>query len=262
MSALIVDQSAWGKIRVTGSDRARFLHGMCSADIENLVAGGWTRATMLNVKGRVVSVIEVVAAADHLLVVCQPELTDKTLAVLDKHAIMDDVAFERVELPLHRLWTDEVESVWTAPPLLEPPPGAAADPAEVEVRRIEAGMPRYGVNVDEDCFPFESLLARHVSYEKGCYIGQEPIYRVHSRGQGARLMRGLAVAGDSLVAAGATVAHPDRPSAGRVTSAAVSPRFGSIALAYIHRSVWDPGNSVEVDGRPATLIELPFGSAA
>ncbi len=262
MTQLLVDQSDWGKIRVTGTDRARFLHGMCSADIENLPAGEWTRATVLNVKGRVVSVIEVMVADDHLLVICQPDLTDKTLAVLDKHIIMDDVTLEAVTLPLHRVWTDDVESVWTAPPLLEPSPGPAAGAAEVEVRRIEAGMPRYGVDVDEDCFPFESLLARHVSYDKGCYIGQEPIYRVHSRGQGARLMRGLAVSGDGPVAVGATVAHADRPSAGTITSAAVSPRFGSIALAYIHRSVWDPGNSVEVDGRPATLVELPFGSAA
>jgi len=261
VSDVLVDQSDWGKIMVTGMDRARFLHGMCSADIQGMTAGDWTRATMLNVKGRVVSVIEVVARPEHLLVLCAPELTDKTLAVLDKYAIMDDVAFEVVPLPLHRVWTDDVESVWTAPPIFETADGAAA-PAEVEVRRIEAGMPRYGVDVDEDCFPFESLLARHVSYDKGCYIGQEPIYRVHSRGQGARLMRGLAISGDGPVAVGATVAHADRPAAGTVTSAAVSPRFGSIALAYIHRSVWDPGNPVEVGDRPATLVELPFGSAA
>ncbi|HUH00992.1 MAG TPA: glycine cleavage T C-terminal barrel domain-containing protein [Kofleriaceae bacterium] len=259
MTELCVDQAEWAKIIVTGADRARFIHGMCSANILTLAPGGWIRATMLTVKGRVASVFDVIHRGDDLLLVCEPILGDKTVELLDKHAIMDDVAFARAdELPLHRVWTDPA-SVWTAPPVLEPPP-IAADPAAVEVRRVEAGMPRYGTDVSETNFPFESLLARHVDYDKGCYIGQEPVSRVYFKGAASKTMRGLAVAGEAPVEVGAAVDHPSRAGAGTVSSAVFSPDFGSIALAYVHRSAWEPGAEVTVGGRPARLVELPFRS--
>lgn len=257
---MIVDQTDWGHIRATGADRVRFLQGMCTADVASLAPGGWTRASVLNPKGRVISVIEVVAQGDHLLISCEPSLTDKTLAALDKHVIMDDVAFEKVAQPMHRIW-DSPSAVWDAPPVLAPPPGPPAPAEAVELRRIEAGMPRYGVDVGEDNFPFESLLARHIDYDKGCYLGQEPISRVHHRGGTSKLLRGLRVDGADPVAPGAAVLHAGR-EVGAVTSAVVSPDFGSIALAYIHRSAFEPGTEVEVAGRRAVLVELPFGQGA
>lgn len=257
---MIVDQTDWGHIRATGADRVRFLQGMCTADIESLTPGSWTRASILSPKGRVVSVIEVACRDDHLLISCEPALADKTLAVLDKHAIMDDVAFERVAQPMHRIW-DSPSAVWDAPPVFAPPPGPPAPPEAVELRRIEAGMPRYGVDVSEDNFPFESPLLRHIDYDKGCYLGQEPISRVHHRGGASKLLRGLRVDDQGAVEPGAPVLH-DAREVGAVTSAAVSPDFGSIALAYIHRSAFEPGTEVTVAGRRAVLVELPFGRGA
>lgn len=254
---MIIDQTDWGHIRITGEDRVRFLQGMCTADITALEPGGWTRASMLNPKGRVVSIIEVACREDHLLVTCQPDLLDRTLALLDKHAIMDDVVFDKVTEPMHRVW-DSPAAVWDAPPVFAPPPAPPAAPEALEVRRIEAGMPRYGVDVSEDNFPFESQLIRHIDYDKGCYLGQEPVSRVHHQGNASKAMRGLRIQGPAPVAAGAQVAHPERAKAGTVTSAAVSPDFGSIALAYLHRSVFAPGTEVTVAGRPATIVALPF----
>jgi tRNA-modifying protein YgfZ len=88
------------------------------------------------------------------------------------------------------------------------------------------------------------------------------VYRVHARGQAARVLRGLRIEGDQAVAAGEQVSHPERAKAGVVTSAALSPELGSIALAYLHRTVWDPGNQVTVAGRAATVVELPFATAS
>jgi folate-binding protein YgfZ len=258
---VIVDQTDWGHIRVTGADRMRFMQGMCTADIEALTPGRWTRASILNPKGRVVSVIEVDCRDDHLLVTCEPSLLDKTFTVLDKHAIMDDVAFEKVAQPMYRVW-DSPAAVWDAPPVFAPLPGPAASPEAVEIRRVEAGMPRYDVDVSEENFPFESLLARHIDYDKGCYLGQEPISRVHHRGGASKALRGLRIQGEGPVAAGAAVSHAERADAGTITSAVVSPTFGSIALAYIHRSAFEPGTEVTVAGRPAILVELPFGQGA
>ena len=261
---MIVDQTDWGHIRVTGEDRVRFLQGMCTANIETLAEGDWLRAPMLNVKGRVASVIEVINRGDDLVLLCEPTLTDKTIELLEKYAIMDEVEFEKIDLAVHRIW-DSPAAVWDAPPVLAPLPGPAASADDVEIRRVEAGMPKYDVDVCEDHFPFESPLSRHIDYEKGCYLGQEPVSRVHFRGNPQKALRGLrfVASGDSgddtsAVEPGSVVSHPEREKAGTVTSVAVSPTFGLIALAYLHRSVFEPGSKVTVAGREATVAELPF----
>src|SRR6185436_19197146 len=95
-------------------------------------------------------------------------------------------------------------------------------------------------------------------YGKGCYVGQEPVFRVYSQGKSARVMRGLRLAGDGPAARGAVVVHPAKADAGAVTSSVVSPQLGPIALAYLHRTSWEVGGTVTVDGRSATVVELPF----
>lgn len=257
ISRMIIDQTEWAHIQVTGDDRIRFLQGMCTANIAALNPGDWTRACMLNTKGRVVSIFELICREHDLLVTCEPALADRTLELLEKHAIMDDVLFERIATPMHRIW-DSPAAVWDAAPVLAPPPGPPATPEAIEVRRIEAGMPRFGVDVSEDNFPFESLLSRHIDYDKGCYLGQEPVSRVYHQGNPSKAMRGLRIQGPEPVPAGAVVSHPARAQAGTVSSSAVSPDFGSIALAYLHRSVFEPGTEVTVAGRPATVVALPF----
>ena len=176
MNQLLVDCTGWGVVRVTGADRVRLLQGLTTVNVEALATGGHAWGAILNPKGRVLSVIEVVRHDDHLLVECEPGLLDKTAALLDRYAVMDDVTFERQDGPAHRVWTTAA-SVWEAPLVLAPAPGPVADPAAVEVLRVEAGLPRYGVDVDEDCFPFETSLTRVLDYGKGCYIGQEPVFR-------------------------------------------------------------------------------------
>lgn len=261
MKTLVVDHSDWDQVVVTGDDRVRFVQGMCTSNVETLAEGGWLRTSLLSAKGRVLAVFEAIKREGDLLLLCEPGLGETIIDIFDRHAIADDVEFARQSGPVHRVWPDPA-SVWTAPPVLEPAPGPVASAEEVELRRIEAGLPRYGVDVSEDYFPFETPLARHIDYQKGCYTGQEPVARVYSRGSAQKTLRGLAVEGPGAVAVGSPVSAPERAKAGAVTSAAESPDFGSIALAYVHRTVWEPGTRVEVAGRPATVVELPFGGAA
>ncbi len=256
-----VDQSSWGCVRVTGDDRVRFLQGMCTANVETLAEGGWARASMLCAQGQVMSVFDIVMRADDLLLLTHPGLADTTRQLLDKHAIMDQVEFEIIEQPVHRVWAAPAD-VWGAPPILEPCPEPVAAPEQVELRRIEAGVPLYGVDVGEKDFPFESRLREAIDYEKGCFIGQEPVSRVQHRGRANKDLLGLRVEGQGAVAPGATVTHPDRENAGTVRAAAESPNFGSIALATLHRSVAEPGTRVEVDGRAAVVSALPFDTGA
>jgi folate-binding protein YgfZ len=157
---------------------------------------------------------------------------------------------------VHRVW-DSIDAVWSAPPIFAPPP-APGNEAELEIRRVEAGLPRYGVDVSEDHFPFEANLDRAISMTKGCYIGQEVVARASARGHANKLLRGLRLAGEGPVAPGTAIAAAAREDAGKVTSSVVSPRFGPIALGYVHKSAWDPGTEVRAGDRPAVVVELPF----
>lgn len=257
---MLVDFSSWGHLAVTGGDRLRFLHGLTTINVTALPIGGHAWGAILSPKGRVLAVVELTVEAERVLVHVEPALVEPTLALLDKYAVMDDVVSTAVTLAAHKRWASAADA-WRAPFVFAPPPGPCASAAEVEVARVEAGLLRYGVDVDDGCFPFETPLAQFLDYGKGCYVGQEPVFRVHAQGQTARHLRGLVVEGDGPVAVGATVAHPAKANAGAVTSAVVSPRLGSLALAYLHRSAGAIGDRVTVDGRPATVVELPTTAA-
>jgi folate-binding protein YgfZ len=259
---VIVDVSGWGHLRLTGADHVRFLQSTCTANVAALAPGAHAWGAILSPKGRVLTVLQAVRGADHVTVHVEPGLLDKTAALLDRYAVMDEVEFTRVDGPAYMTWpapdAPSAAAAWDAPVVMAALPGPAAAADDVEIVRVAAGLVRYGVDVDEDHFPFETPLARWLDYGKGCYIGQEPVFRVHSRGEAARTLRALLVEGAAPVAAGASVSHPDRPAAGTVTSSVVSPRHGVIALAYVHRTVWAPGGEVTVDGRPAKIHELPL----
>lgn len=143
--------------------------------------------------------------------------------------------------------------------------GAVADPADYEAWRIELGIPRFGADVTADNLPQETgLVPGAVSFEKGCYTGQEVVARIHYRGQVNRHLRGLRPVDPSSgtrLAAGVQLARDGRP-AGVITSWCASPRFGPIGLAYVRREL-GPGDHVGTDSDPSVaclVTDLPFTS--
>ena len=131
-----------------------------------------------------------------------------------------------------------------------------------ETLRIEAGIPRYGVDMDAETLLLETSLDGAVSFSKGCYLGQETVERIHSRGHVNRRLVGLEVRGRTVPEPGDPLLGEDR-NIGRVTSAVASPRLRCpIALAYVHRSYVEPGSAVTIehgDERiPALVHALPF----
>ncbi len=131
-----------------------------------------------------------------------------------------------------------------------------------ETLRIEAGIPRYGVDMDADTLLLETCLDDAVSFTKGCYLGQETVERIHSRGHVNRRLVGLMAEGDRVPAPDDPVLVDERP-VGRITSATASPRFGRpIALGYVHRDYIEPGSAVVIghgDARIAASVRtLPF----
>jgi folate-binding protein YgfZ len=127
-----------------------------------------------------------------------------------------------------------------------------------ETRRIEASRPRFGVDMDESHLPLEAGLEEAISFQKGCYIGQEYVVRLAHRGHVNRKLSGLRLTGGDAPAPGSPVVH-GAEEAGAVTSSAFSPAFGcALALAYLKRGYLDPGTEVTVGGAAATVSSLPF----
>jgi len=132
-------------------------------------------------------------------------------------------------------------------------PGSQVSQEALEIVRIEAGLPRFGVDMDEsNLAPETGIEAQAISYTKGCYIGQEVISRVRTYGQVARALRGLKCEalpkhGDKLFLQGKDV--------GYVTSAVFSPALKqNIALGYVRRE----HNAIGTMLAGAEIVQLPF----
>jgi folate-binding protein YgfZ len=142
---------------------------------------------------------------------------------------------------------------------------ASLDADTAEAIRIEAGIPLFHRDMDEETIPLEAgIEERAISFTKGCYVGQEVIIRVLHRGHGrvARKLVGMRIDGEKAPASGTVIRSADR-EIGRVTSAAMSPALNQpIALGYVHRDFVSPGTIISVDGADATVTALPFVSGA
>ena len=133
----------------------------------------------------------------------------------------------------------------------------------LETLRIEAGLARYGIDMDETSVVTETNLDDAVSFTKGCYIGQEIIARIKYRGHVAKKLVGLMLAGEASLESGAKIFSVDDKEIGRVTSATFSPRLHrTVALGYVKYDYLAPGTSVKVDSSGtkfvASVAELPF----
>ena len=128
------------------------------------------------------------------------------------------------------------------------------------MRRVETGRPRYGVDLDDTVIPQEAgLNERAVSFEKGCYVGQETVARLCFRGKPNRHLRGLRLTGP---AESGTPLRLGEREVGRLASVVESPRHGPIALALVRREA-APGDTLAVgDGDVrAEVVDLPFEQA-
>jgi folate-binding protein YgfZ len=135
-------------------------------------------------------------------------------------------------------------------------PEVSAEAAEIV--RIESGTPRFGSEMDTATMPAEAgIVASAVNFEKGCYIGQETVARLHYKGKPNRHLRGLRLS--APVAPGATLSLGEK-EVGGLGSSCVSPAHGAIGLAIVRREA-EPGAELLVgeDGVTAHVVDLPFG---
>jgi folate-binding protein YgfZ len=127
--------------------------------------------------------------------------------------------------------------------------------------RIENGVPKVGVDTDEKTIALEARLNAGISFDKGCYLGQETIERATARGGLKKRLFGLRISGARVPEIGATVMLSGK-DVGHVSSVAALPRLGVIALSILHHSAWTPGTAVEIRDRTgqsaAVVSDLPF----
>ena len=135
------------------------------------------------------------------------------------------------------------------------PVGAQA----LELLRIAAGVPRYGADIRERDLPQETEQERALNFTKGCYVGQEIVERIRSRGQVHRKFTGFEVHGE-LPAAGSKI-QVEGKDIGEITSVASLPLASGdrrVALGYIRREAAAPGKLVDASGSEARAANLPF----
>jgi folate-binding protein YgfZ len=166
---------------------------------------------------------------------------------------------EDAESESYEIWLapDRVRFLWEA--LLAA--GAAPVGSEaLEMRRIVSGIPRYGIDIRERDLPQETEQARALNFNKGCYVGQEIVERIRSRGAVHRKFTGFVAEGMGTISVGLKVAGGGK-DVGDITSVAslrVGARDKTVALGYIRREVGVPGREVTIGDAKATVVQLPM----
>jgi folate-binding protein YgfZ len=266
----LFDWSARQVLKATGEDRLSFLHGMCTAEVKGLPAGGAAYAAFLTSKGAMVADGRIWNLGEALLIDVEPGRLPAVREYLEKHLVSEEVELsdasgEHAVLSLASFAGRPPAPHPAAPSRLpggvdllvpraelaatwERLVGSGLRPAGFEaweMRRIEAGVPRFGQDMDERTIPLEANLEAAISYQKGCYVGQEVIARATFRGHVNRKLARLSFGGRAP-AAGAEIRAGERV-VGRVTSVVRAPDSGSwIGLGYLHRDVLGGGGGGDV----------------
>lgn len=258
-----LDLSARGRIVVRGRDRARLLHNISSNEVKKMTAGSSCYAFLLSPQGRIQADFHLLAFEDHFLIDTEPELREKVQRHILKYKVADQVELEDVttgtaaigvegpaapsiELlagehsvaPIsltgqsgYRIYcnADQMPEIVRQ---LEAGGARAATLEDARIVRIENGKPVYGEDIRETTLPQETQQMQAVSFNKGCYVGQEIVERIRALGQVHKKLERIELDSAEPVAAGTKLTVGGHEA--EITSSVYSPHLGkAIALAYV-----------------------------
>lgn len=303
-----------GVVRVSGSDRVRWLNGMLTNDVAGLDAAtqqSGCRALLLSRNGRIVADTQVLERGDSFWLDVDSAAVDLIIETLERFIIADAVTLEdcrgefdrfalcgpatpailarlapsaaalapdanvALEVGGHAVvaarfgWTGEESIQFFAPAgtsaelaalMMAGPEESGlvdSDSATLEVLRIEAGVPRFGAELDDTVLPAEAGLESAISTVKGCYTGQEVVERMRSQGAASHRLVGVTAASLTDLAVGSEITAGGK-RVGEITSACMSETAGPIALAFVRSAFAEPLTEVEVAGGHARIAALPF----
>lgn len=264
--ATVIERPGRGLVRLTGPQRIWFLQNTITQDVDDLPSGRWVESCFLDLKGKVVAHFRVGVLDDEVWLDVDPPGTGPLVDWFSRYRFRTKVEIEDVSRTCYTVHGADAEdgTLRTGPafggrladtPTLdvyEPPDGPSEDESLYERLRIEAGVPRFGVDYGPDALPQEAGLTPIVSVTKGCYVGQEVMARLHFRGHVNKTVRTLAL---SEPVAAPSELRRNGERVGKVTSVAGLKGIGMV------RVVVAPGEVVEVDGgATATVGPLPEGT--
>lgn len=281
---------------VTGKDRVSWLNGLVTCDLSKWAPGDARYGLVVSRSGRVLADPILVADGDRAMAVVEADRAGVLREHLDHYLVMEDAeiavatdAFETwtlhgpayaavlaaarevgaatgsldrtglggaiVLIPTDR--AAEVRSVVLA--AVRGAGGVVGDAEGWEALRLERGVPRFGVDFDDKTYPQEASLEKAaVSFDKGCYLGQEVVCMLEMRGHVKRKLVSIVLDGAAPPANGAAVADEAGAAVGEVTSAVLSPTLGvPVGLAMIKRAHAAAGARVVVSGTHAKVVDRP-----
>jgi folate-binding protein YgfZ len=275
-SVLVVPAADRAAILITGKDRTSWLNGLVTCELAKRERGQGAYGLLVEKKGRIQTDLFVVPSADEaeatLALAVPASLRESLLSTLDHYLIMEDAELSASDLVFFVAHGPRAAELQSLAPfagrvnllgtgglvLGAPAAGAAAletrlretaatqgrvfadDDATWDAIRIEAGLPRFGAEVDASLYPQEAALEKlAVSFSKGCYLGQEVVYMLQERGHVKRKLVPLdldqaAGEGAALPAVGTAVTTPAGEEVGEIKSAAIGPSTGKpVAIAMV-----------------------------
>ena len=252
-------------LRITGDDRVTWLNGMVTCDVAKLREGGLQYGLAVTQKGRILADFQLICEKDALLVALPFAVAEDVRAAFEKYVIMEDcelafmddvvswsivgpktpAAIEALRAAgahtgvatssgyaiANRDTADRVEAAMREAGIAE-----GGNEAR-EILRQENGAPKFGADFDDKLYPQEAALEkRAVSFDKGCYLGQEVVCMLEMRGHVKRKLVSLAVEGSDAIEKGAPVTTTQGEKIGEVTSSAKTPALGVLAIAMVKAS--------------------------
>ena len=288
----LFDLSSRIKLRVSGADRVRFLNGQISNDLGKASASSAIEACVLNGKGKIDAHLYLHAEPEFFLLDADADIGSSLQARLERYIIADDVQLENVteKWSIFHVFGDNPPSgmttkivavdrfgfaghdLWVGSGAREKTAAELAhyfrslNAAQIEIFRIERGIPRWGLELTPEIIPLEANLEKRcIDYEKGCYIGQETISRMKMSGQRNKSLCGFVSLNDRPLMRGWRLSAAGK-DAGWVTSATNSSRLSKrIGLAFVRRGFNSTGTKLEAgpaecgsEAVPVEVVDLPF----
>ncbi|PYT01847.1 MAG: hypothetical protein DMF63_03145 [Acidobacteria bacterium] len=272
-----------GLISVGGSEAVQFLDGMITNDVKTLEDGALMRAAFPNPQGRLLAVVRVTRNGERFLIETEEATRQKVFDNLFRFTMAGDFKVEDLSNEYSYIRVYDRSFIPITPPFIEFDRRGGTEyfvhredasdfvgelkyldaieisEALLDVLRIEAGTPLYGVDMDETTIIPEIGIDDMISYTKGCYVGQEIIARIHFRGHVAKKLTGITAAEGSDLKPGEEIMTKDGKNAGRLTSITISPKLQkTVGLAYIRYDHLADGTELLADKTAVEVASLPF----
>jgi aminomethyltransferase len=249
----VVDQTNRGRIRVTGEDRARLLHALTTNHLQGMQPGHQVYAFFLSAQGRILSDAWITCFEDHFLVDVEPDLREPIFKHIDHYIIADDVTLEDVSGSTFSLLAAGRRIYGELPSKQETIANLGltlASSEDIKSFKINNFHPTFGIDFTSTTLPQETGLTYALHFNKGCYLGQEIVERIRSRGHVNKILAGLKFISHATIPVGARV-FVNGEDVGVVTSST-----DQAAIAMLRTQAAKPGTIVQLEGISAEVTAV------